>query len=98
MKLRSGKIANVPMEGSSGIGECATGDESAGLSKRKRQRSNVDVCSPGKRKLELGGGVLRDVKTFEEARGECSSKGNHKKKKLSCRGQGRRRLSCTRLV
>ena len=69
MKLRSGKIANVPMEGSSGIGECATGDESASLSKQKRQRSNVDVCSPGKRKLELGAGVLRDVKTFEEARG-----------------------------
>ena len=88
MKLRSCKIANVQMEGSSGSGECVTSDASAGLSKRKRQRSNVDVCSPGERKLELGGGVVRDVKIFEEATGECSSKGNYKKKKLSCRGQG----------
>ena len=49
MKLRSGKIADVPIERSSGSGECVTGDESAGLSKRKRQRSNVGVYSPGKR-------------------------------------------------
>ena len=28
------------------------------------------------------------MKTFEEARGECSSRGSRKNKKLSCRGHG----------
>jgi len=85
MMLRSGKIVDVPMEGSSGSGEFATGDERAGLSKRKRQRSNAGICSPGQNESELGGGVLRDVKAFEGAKGECSSRGNRKRKK-SCRG------------
>jgi len=43
MKLQSGKITDVPMKGSSGSGECATGDESAGLGKRKQRRSNDGV-------------------------------------------------------
>jgi len=88
MKLQSGKITNVPMEGSSSSGECAAGEESAGLSEQKWGRSNTGVCSPGQRESELGSGVLHDVKTFEEVRGECSSRGNCKRKKLSCRGQG----------
>jgi len=51
MKLQIGKITDVLIKGSSGSGECATGDESVGLSKRKQQRSNVAVCSPVKREL-----------------------------------------------
>jgi len=85
MKLQSGKIAKVPMEGTNGSGECVGGDESAGLGKRKKQRSNYGVCSPEHSESELRGGVSRDVKTYEKVRGECS-KGNRKRKKLSCWG------------
>jgi len=38
MKVQSDKIADVRMDGSSGNRECAGGDASAGLGKRKRKR------------------------------------------------------------
>ena len=88
MKLRSGKIVDIPMEGSSGSGECAVSDESTGLGERKRQRSNDGVCSPGQRESELGGVASRDAKTYEEVRGEYSSRGNCKRHKFNYRGQG----------